>query len=314
MSNDPHDGVPHIRPARLEWPTLTLAAPIYGGWLALTFFWRSVPLWLLVPVGAWLVAWQSSLQHEVMHGHPTRHRRINDAIGWPPLCLWLPYPIYKLAHLAHHRDELLTDPLDDPESFYVTEQAWTRYPAWLRLLLKFNQTLLGRLLVGPAFMIGFFLSDEGQRVRADKPGRRRIWALHLAAVVPVLAWVTLVCGMPLPLYFIAFVYAGGALARIRSFAEHRFAERHEERTAIVERGGLLGVLYLNNNLHVLHHLRPGIAWYDLPALYRAHRETLVARNGGLVYTSYGDLFRRFFLVQHDRLLHPHHRTSSETTE
>ncbi len=311
MTADAAISIPYVRPRRVEWPTIVLAALIYGGWVGLTLFWRVVPLWLLIPLGAWIVAWQGSLQHEVMHGHPTRNKRINDLFGWPPISLWLPYPVYKLSHLAHHRDERLTDPLDDPESFYVTARAWERYPAWLRLLLEFNQTLLGRILVGPAFMIGFFLADELQRVRVNQAGRRRIWAWHLASIAMLIVYLTVICGMPLPLYFIGFVYLGGALTRIRSFAEHRFADKHEERTAIVEHGGVFGVLYLNNHLHVLHHLRPGIAWYDLPALYRAHRETLVERNGGLVYKNYGELFRRFFLTPHDKLLHPHHRAAAE---
>jgi fatty acid desaturase len=193
----------------------------------------------------------------------------------------------------------------------VTEANWASYARWFRALLGFNQTLLGRIVVGPAFMIGFFLGDEFWRVQRNQPGRRRIWLQHTISVAAVLAWVTLVCGMPLWLYFVGFVYAGGALTRIRSFAEHRFAENHEERTAIVERGGLLGLLYLNNHLHVLHHLRPSIAWYDLPGLYRAHREALIARNGGLVYASYGELFRRYFVLPHDRLLHPHHRSAAQ---
>src|SRR5262245_11932670 len=164
MSSAADSLVPYRRPKRIEWPTLGLAVLIYGGWLTLTLFWHAVPLWLLVPLGAWLVAWQGSLQHETMHGHPTRRRWINDAIGWPPLSLWLPYPIYKLSHLSHHRDERLTDPLDDPESFYVTEANWASTPRWFRALLVFNQTLLGRILVGPAFMIGFFLVDEVRRL------------------------------------------------------------------------------------------------------------------------------------------------------
>jgi fatty acid desaturase len=306
MSKAAHS-IPYVRPKSLEWPTLLLAVAIYGGWLALTYWWDAIPLWLLVPLAAWTIAWQGSLQHEVIHGHPTRSRAINDAIGWPPISLWLPYPIYKLSHLQHHRDERLTDPLDDPESFYLTEANWARLPAWLRPLFRFNQTLAGRLLIGPLFMIGFCLHAELQLIRTGQGGRRRIWAWHLLGVVIVLGWVVGICGMPLWLYLLAFVYAGGALTRIRSFAEHRFAERHEERTAIVERGGPLALLFLNNNLHVLHHLRPTVAWYDLPALYRAHRATLVERNGGLVYKSYGELFGRFFWRPHDRLLHPHHQ-------
>ena len=301
--------IPYNRASSIEWPTILLAAVIYGGWLGLTFCWAAFPWWLLVPLAAWTVAWQGSLQHEVIHGHPTRSRAINDAIGWPPISLWLPYPLYKLTHLHHHRDEHLTDPLDDPESFYFTHDNWHTLPRWLQLTLRFNQTLVGRLLVGPAFMIGFFLFGEARLVIAGTDRRRAIWLAQAAGVAVVLTWVIGVCGMPLWLYLLAFVYAGGALTRIRSFAEHRFAEAKEERTAIVERGGPLGLLFLNNNLHVLHHLRPTVAWYDLPELYRGHRQSLVEHNGGLVYRSYADVFSRFLLRPHDKLLHPHHRTT-----
>ena len=310
MTHQADQTIPYVRARTLEWPTFALVLAIYGGWLALTFFWQSIPFWLLVPLAAWTVAWQGSLQHEIIHGHPTRIRAINDALGWPPLSLWLPYPIYKLSHLQHHRDERLTDPLDDPESFYITEKAWSDAPAWLQVLLRFNQTLLGRLIVGPAFMIGFFLHAEFGLILANEAKRRRIWAIQAVLVALVLVWVLAICQMPLWLYLVAFVYAGGALTRIRSFAEHRFADKHEERTAIIEGGGPLALLFLNNNLHVLHHLRPTIAWYDLPSLYRAHRETLVERNGGLVYRNYGELFVRFFFRPHDKLLHPHHRTDA----
>lgn len=291
------------RPA-VEWPTVGVAVAIYGAWLLLTVFWEALPLWLLVPLGAWFVAWQSSLQHEAMHGHPTLNRTLNIALAWPPLSLWLPYPVYRLQHLRHHRDEHLTDPLEDPESAYFTPAMWARMPTPVRLLLRFNMTLVGRLTIGPAIMIGFFLADEVKRVIAGEPGRRAIWAWHLVGVAAVLVWVVAICGMPLWLYLAGFVYAGTALTRLRSFAEHRFADQPEKRTAIVENGGLLGLLYLNNNLHVLHHVRPAVAWYRLPALYRASREQLVARNGGLVYDGYRDIARRYLVAEHDDPLHP----------
>jgi fatty acid desaturase len=114
-----------------------------------------------------------------------------------------------------------------------------------------------------------------------------------------------VCGVPLWLY-LGFVYTGAAMTRLRSYAEHRYAERHEERTAIVENSRLFGLLFLYNNLHVLHHRRPGISWYRLPAVYRKNRETLVRSNGGLVYDGYWDSVYRFFLKPHDDPTHPHH--------
>ncbi len=293
---------------RLEWPTLVLAVIIYGGWLLLTWAWAHVPLLALCALGGWLVAWQSSLQHEVMHGHPTRSRQINDAVGWPPLSLWLPYTIYKSAHLRHHKDENLTDPIEDPESVYLRPTDWDRLHPLIRAVLTFNMTLIGRLTIGPLIMIGGFLWAElGAVWRGEGSGRRsarRIWARHAVGVAAVLIWVVGVCDMPMWLYLFAFVYVGAALTRLRSFAEHRFAERHEERTAIVEKGGLLGLLYLNNNLHVLHHLRPAVPWYRLPAQYRAERVALLERNGGLVYAGYLDVARRFLVRAHDNPRHP----------
>jgi len=67
--------------ARVEWQTIALVVAIYGGFLALTWFWQSLPIVLVIGLGGWLIAWHGSLQHEVIHGHPTRNQRINDAIG-----------------------------------------------------------------------------------------------------------------------------------------------------------------------------------------------------------------------------------------
>lgn len=292
------------RPSAFEAPTVALAVVIYGGWLALTYWWEHVPFVLLCALGGWLVAWQGSLQHEVMHGHPTRNRRINDAVGRPPLSLWLPYPVYRLSHLRHHRDEHLTDPIEDPESVYVTSEGWRRLGGLGRAVAGWNMTLLGRLTIGPLLMIGGFLLAEARLILAGEGCRRAIWARHALDVALVLGWVVGVAGMPVATYLFAFVFVGAALTRLRSFAEHRYAEQPEERTAIVENGGLLGLLYLNNNLHVLHHMAPAEPWYRLPRLYAARRTELTARNGGLVYRSYGDVIRRFLLRRHDDALHP----------
>lgn len=292
------------KPRKLEWPTLALAALIYGGWLALTFWHSAIPLPLLCAAGGWLVAWQASLQHEVMHGHPTRSRRLNDAIGWPPLSLWLPYPIYRLTHLRHHRDEHLTDPIEDPESVYFTSEAWRRLGPVGRALAAFNMTLLGRLIIGPVVMIVGFLVSEARTCLRGDARRIGIWARHALGVALVLGWTVGVCGLSVWTYLFGFVLLGAALTRLRSFAEHRYAEAAAERTAIVEKGGLLGILYLNNNLHVLHHLAPAVPWYRLPGLYEAERAALVARNGGLVYRGYGDVARRYLLKPHDAALHP----------
>lgn len=287
-----------------EWQTVLLAIAIYGGWAALTLWHASVPTWLLVPTGAWLVAWQSSLQHEILHGHPTSSAALNRAIGYAPLALWLPYDRYRATHLQHHDDERLTDPLDDPESRYVTPEAWAALGPLGRALVRAQTTLAGRLIIGPFWAIGCFLRDEARDVIAGVAGRRRMWAEHLAAVAAIFAWLHVACGMSIAFYIAAFALGGTSLMLIRSFAEHRADAAVIKRTAVVEEYGPLACLYLFNNLHAAHHARPSLPWYRLPAFFRANRAAFVDPARGPYYAGYREVFRRFLFRPHDRSVHP----------
>jgi fatty acid desaturase len=290
----------------VDWRTLGLAAIIYGGWGAATFFHAKLTWPVLLAVGGWLTAWHGSLQHEIIHGHPTRSRRLNTAIGFMPLSLWLPFEAYRDSHLAHHASPHLTDPGHDPEARYLPATAGPLR----RALAGVQATLLGRLVLGPFVEIGGFLIDEAQRLGRREPGRARLWLLHGLAVAAILAWLTLVCHMRIDLYLAGFVYPGAALSLLRSFAEHRADPSGRHRVAVVERAPILGLLFLNNNLHAAHHDRPGAAWHQLPAFYRRERERLLRANGGLVYEGYGQIVRRFFLRPHDEILHPGTETAS----
>jgi fatty acid desaturase len=292
-----------VRPS-VEWPTLALGALIYLGWLALTYWHEQLPLWLLLPLGAYLIAWHSSFQHEVLHGHPTRSRRINWWLGYPPLALWLPFERYRLTHLSHHRDERLTDPFDDPETNYVEPSVWAAAPAWQRGIRRATSTLFGRLTLGPFVGISRWLHGEARAMIAGDRVILRAWLGHLPGVALVLVWVVGVCGMPAWLYVIGLVFPATALMLIRSFAEHRAAAAVQHRTAIVEGYGPLSLLFLFNNLHAAHHERPALEWYRLPAYYRANRPRLLAANGGLLYHGYQDVFRRFLFRPHDEIAHP----------
>jgi fatty acid desaturase len=288
----------------VEWPTLALALGIYAAWLLLTWFWRGLPLPLLLVLGGWVVAWHSSLQHELIHGHPTRWPAVNRALGLPPLMPHLPFDRYRALHLAHHRDERLTDPLEDPETQYFTEQGWWALGPAGRLIVRTVARLAGRMVVGPAWAICRFVWRDAQRIWRCVPGVRRAWMLHLPLVAAVLAWVVLVCRMPLWVYALCFWVPGMALLLLRSYAEHRAAPDWQHRTAVVEQAPVLGLLYLFNNLHAAHHERPSLAWYRLPAYYDRERARLLAENGGLVYRGYAEVFRRFLFAAHDQSVHP----------
>lgn len=300
------------RAAMVEWPTLALFGVIYASWLALVWFHADLPMWLWVPLAAWTSAWWGSVQHEALHGHPTRSRWLNTTLATPPFWLWLPFERYRQTHLTHHRDERLTDPLDDPESRYACPLAWARMGRIERAAIRAQTTLLGRLLLGPPWSIARFWADE---IKAMLAGRRdfvRIWLWHALFVAVLLAFAMGVAGMPLWQYVLGFVYCGTALALVRSFAEHRANSAVEKRTAIVERAPLFGLLFLHNNLHVVHHKWPSVPWYRLPKLYRENRAVLIAENGGLLYEGYTDVFRRFFLRRHDVPVHPLGRVPSRS--
>jgi fatty acid desaturase len=63
-------------------------------------------------------------------------------------------------------------------------------------------------------------------------------------------------------------------------------------------------MFLNNNLHMLHHAEPGLAWYRLPARYRAERARLLAANGGYLMRGYAEVFARYLLWPKERPVHP----------
>jgi fatty acid desaturase len=76
---------------------------------------------------------------------------------------------------------------------------------------------------------------------------------------------------------------------LRSFCEHRYAVRPEHRTAIVESGFPLNLLFLNNNLHLIHHRFPTLPWYRIPAVWRKSREELLEHSDHFYFTGYAQI-------------------------
>jgi fatty acid desaturase len=288
----------------VEWPTLAVAMALYGGFAALTWFADVLPWWLVLPLGAYVVCWHGTLQHEVVHGHPTPWPWLNELMVVPSLWLWLPFRLYRELHLAHHRNELLTDPLEDPESYYVTQATWARLGPVGRWLLVARNTAAGRLLIGPLVSLVQVLWAEAWLLARGELRHVGHWLMHLVGVAVVLAWVMGVCGMSLGAYVVLFALPGLSLTMLRSFLEHRAAPNADERTAIVEAGPVMSLLYFNNNLHAVHHAHPGLAWYKIPERYRHHREAYLRANGGYLLNGYGEVVLRYLFTPKERPVHP----------
>src|SRR5690606_27979470 len=204
------------RPA-IEWPTRALILTCHGGWLATGMpLWREWPMVGLALLAAF-IALQSSLMHECLHGHPTRNALVNEGLVGLPVGLVYPYRRFKALHLRHHADERLTDPFDDPESYYRALWKFEELPSWLRRLLAINNSMVGRFLIGPAIAnTGFLLTEARLLANGERPVRRA-WLHHavgMASLLPIL----LAFEMPFWAY-LAAAYVGQSFIAIRTFAE-----------------------------------------------------------------------------------------------
>jgi fatty acid desaturase len=288
--------------ARIEWPTVFLLSTCYALWgLSLTWI---TDLWL--PFGMLMctltIALHASLQHEIIHGHPFRAEWLNQLSVFPTLNLAIPFLRFKETHLRHHQDANLTDPYDDPESNYLAADRWARLPRWHQALLCANNTLLGRLLLGPALSQIAFMQDDLKSIRNGRTGVLVGWLWHLPSLGAVIA---LVWWSPMPVWAYAVsAYLGLSLLKIRTFLEHQAHDHTSGRTVVIEDRGLLAFLFLNNNLHIVHHMHPRVPWYALPKLYFSNRARYLNRNFGYRYGSYSEVFRKHFLRPKDPVPHP----------
>lgn len=289
---------------RAERSTWLVAVAIYGAWLLLTWFYAALPWWLVLPLGGLVVAWHGSLQHECVHGHPTSVAWVNELLAFPSLWLWLPYRVYRESHLAHHDCARLTCPVEDPESFYLSPEAWRAMGRLRRALYVVRMSLMGRLVLGPLFAVQELAAGELGRLSRGDLAHLRHWAVHAASVLLVLAWTGLICGIPLWQYVLLFAYPGLSLTLLRSYAEHRPARTEAERTVVVEAGPLFSLLYLNNNLHTVHHRWPDLPWRLVGRLYWAERHRLPAGMGHFRFPGYGAVARRFLWRVKDSPEHP----------
>ncbi|XUY28695.1 fatty acid desaturase [Agrobacterium sp. rho-8.1] len=291
------------RTLRIEWPTVALLIGCYGLWGAAGYLlYPGHPVVALIIMGV-AVALHSSLQHEVLHGHPTRNARLNEALVFAPLGIFYPYRSYRRTHLQHHADERLTDPFDDPESYYRAAKDWETMPAFLKRLLSWNNTLTGRMLIGPPLMVVGFTASEWSKIMT---GDRKVilaWSLHIAGLIPTLLVISLLFGIPVWLYISVAAYLGISIIAIRSYCEHQWSEHPDGRTIIVE-NSLLAPLFLYNNLHFIHHKLPTVAWYRLPSLYRAKRSEWHRMNEGYVFANYVEVFRAFAFKAKEPVVHP----------
>lgn len=287
---------------KIEYLSLSLLFACYFLWGMLIMLHASLPVWLLLPLLTVVLSFHGSLQHEVIHYHPTPSQSLNEALASAPLVLYLPFVIYRDTHRQHHVLENISYPSKDPESYYMTSEHWQVLPQWLQRLYTWNNTLLGRIFIGPALCVSGFLQVEFRKLKAGDEYTLQAWLAYLPWLVLVL-----IClfywQFPLWIYALA-CYFSISLTSIRIFAEHQAVNKPTERTIVVESNGFLSYLFLQNNLHSVHHKYPSMPWYELRQTYQQERESILQENGFYVFKSYLELFKYYAWKPKEGVVHP----------
>ncbi|RWR03055.1 fatty acid desaturase [[Pantoea] beijingensis] len=288
---------------RSELPTWLLLPIIYGGWFVTLAYWKALGLLPATLLLLWFTTWYMSLQHELIHGHPTRSPRFNQLLGLMPLAIWYPFGLYRDAHLQHHREQYLTHPDEDPETYYFSDERWQRFPRWQQRIITIRNTLPGRVILGPTFDI---VQTLGTMVVAFRQRDRRaiiMWLIHGALLLLVLQWIHH-CDFSVCYFLLAVSYPALSLTKIRSFLEHRAADDPQARSVITEASWPWRLLFLNLNYHAVHHNLPGVPWFALRKVYLRYREEYLQLNQRFVAHGYREWLRRFLFTPVDVKIHP----------
>lgn len=280
---------------RYELPTWLVVVAIYGLWLGCVWYHDGIPGWLLLAVGSYAIAWHFSLQHEAVHSFRSVPGWLRTLVVYPPVGLWLPWPLYLKFHSLHHRNTYLTDPERDTESMYLKREVWGQLGPLARAVLILNQTLAGRLLIGPLLRMYRLAKKESGRLLAGDFQHVGAWSVHAVLVTGILWFVVQVAGMPAWKYLLFMAYPGFSLGQLRAFTEHRFAARVGGRTAIVESNWVFSLLFLNNNLHAVHHNQPAMAWFEIQRVYRKDRDQYLRHNENFVFRGYWEIALRWLV-------------------
>ncbi len=285
----------------IEWPTVLVLLGFGLAYLPVVLFHASIPWPVQLVVFVALGGLWMSLGHELLHGHPTRWTWFNGLVGRLPLSFWIPFPRYKALHVEHHQSDL-TDPDDDPESFYVRPTVWQQAGPMRRRWFLFLRTAPGRLTVGvPRGIIRFWFRELR---RCRKPRIAQQWVVHLVLCAALGWWLFGVVGVNPWVYVFGFVLGGSACTQLRSFAEH-CAVATGTRSAVVKAGPFMSLLFLNNNLHHTHHALPDLRWYAIPSMHRQlGSDQLAAQGAGLYEHGYVEVLRTYFFTPFCQPDHP----------
>ena len=154
----------------IEWPTVVLIVACYAAWAGAAFFlWPSYPVVALIVLGV-VLAMQSSLMHEAAHGHPTRKALDQRVSGRPADRPRLSVPAVQGAASAAPCRRAADRSVRRSRKATIARCGTMRsFRRSLKAVLTFNNTMVGRFVIGPPLATAGFLMTEAQADRRRRP-------------------------------------------------------------------------------------------------------------------------------------------------
>lgn len=251
------------------------------GWLA----WHTDSAWIRWTAYLGLgYLWMSvvTFMHDATHNTLFKRRWLGWAFGIiAMLPLFASFVAFKEDHIEHHRH---TRSPRDPDAFPMGQRRLVDF------LLFYGYMVAGALLSFLHFNLIYPLQRFGVRE----------WSIHLGETAlkvllywQLIAWAQAngVLGKTLELWLIP-IFIFSLLNSMRFIAEHYGTPWDQGQmlgTRTVISNPVNAFCWNNINLHIGHHLYPGVPWYNLQELHELLKDD-IAREGAIVDKSYIAVF------------------------
>ncbi len=274
---------PNLRKA--IWQLINTFIPYVALWVAMvTLLNRGYSYWLVLPlilVASALLVRIFIFFHDCCHGSFFASRRANRILGYVTgILTFTAYDEWRHSHARHHATVADLDRRGVGDVWMMTVAEYQDAPPLKRLAYRFYRTPVVTFGLGPAFM--FLIMHRFASKGAAKRERLSVVLTNLA-IAAVIVLATLTIGLraylliQLPVMLIA-----GAVGVWLFYVQHQFEgvywARHEtwdpmraamEGSSYYKLPEVLQWITGNIGFHHIHHIRPRIPNYNLPASYGA---------------------------------------------
>jgi fatty acid desaturase len=241
--------------------------------LAIAFYFHPLPAFLLATIfGIQVITIfiMFTPLHDAVHYAASKKRWVNELIMHGTWTLFINHPaLFRKIHLSHHArtNQGKADPDHFTSAQYLTGNAATA-EQWVRsFLLIFYYYVYSVKNYGP---------------------REYFWMAVSAASMAAMIWLSI--HGPYTSVFL-WAWFGPSLSAIGFLAFANTAWPHHpgketsryRNTRVLMVPRVLRLLMLNQNLHLVHHLRPTIPWYEYPAFWAQNKDRILAEGGQIAH-------------------------------